>query len=122
MSDDHLKTNQTRRERLQKSETFLRQMFNDSVKNRAARLLVAKKTDLVCLLYVMHYIAIGEIEMKRANLEAIKRSKRLPQLKNLKHKSELIRIKNLPHSELVTFLKKFLKVFNYILHPLFNVY
>jgi hypothetical protein len=76
---------------------------------------------LVTLLKFLHYLANGEIPIKRKNFELIQEKNRLKLIKNtLESKKALNSLILKDRSEKLVFLNKLTEIFEPLLYPLFN--
>ena len=101
---------------------FLRDLFEGQSKIRNNQILnVACDTKLNTLIKLLHFIANGEIKIKREHFEDIREHRKLNILKrNVEKKSALNRLLQSERIDKLKFLKQFSAIYSSILYTLFH--
>ena len=107
---------------LQRDKAFLRRLYegqNKSVNNRI--LTFASDTKLNTLIRLLHFLATGEIKIKRQNFEIIQANKKLNLIRrSVEKKAALARLLKSEREQKVQFLKKLSGIYSALLYCLFN--
>ena len=108
------------RKQLIKHKTFLKALYSEKQGHRnKRRIQKASKGELKTLLRILFCVSHGHIPIKKAHYHLIKLSKRRPKLVHIGSKLKHL-IKDSEETQKNT-LKQFSSLYQYILHPLFNV-
>ena len=107
---------------LTRDKSFLKELYegeNVSKNNRIVNF--ASDTKLNTLIKLLHFIANGEIKIKRVNFEIIQKNNKLQLIKrNVEKKSALRKLLNGEREMKVKFLQKLSPIFSAFLYCLFN--
>ena len=107
---------------LQRDKAFLRRLYegqNKSVNNRI--LTFASDTKLNTLIRLLHFLATGEIKIKRQNFEIIQANKKLNLIRrSVEKKAALARLLKSEREQKLQFLKKLSGIYSALLYCLFN--
>lgn len=107
---------------LVRDKAFLRELYEGQSRLSNNRILfAASDTKLNTLIRFLHFLANGEIKMKKENFEAIQHQKKLNIIKrNVEKKAALSRLLKSERITKMKFLKQLSAVFAPLLHCLFN--
>jgi hypothetical protein len=107
---------------LLRDKVFLRTLYNSDNNLSAKRVLNgANDSQLNTLLKYLHFLANGEIKIKKSNFEIIESHKKLHLIKQqVESKKALRTILNKERPEKLQFLNKLSQIYNAILYSLFN--
>ena len=116
MNKESLKNN------LIKDKSFLRELYEGQSKVSNNRILnFATDTKLDTLIKLLHFIANGEIPMKKQNFEVIQSHKKLSYIKRqVEKKSAVIKLLKAERAVKMKFLKQLSNVYSALLYCLFN--
>jgi hypothetical protein len=90
------------------------------VKNRKT-LQTADDSELNTLIKYLHFLANGEIPMKKINFQAIKESKKQAFItKTVEKKSRVLLLLKSSRVAKLKFLLQLAKIYSFLLYPLFN--
>jgi hypothetical protein len=101
---------------------FLKELYEEpDLNKRKKRLQIADDTELNTLIKFLHFLSNGEIPMKKKNFEAIKESKKLAVItKKVERKSSVINLLKSNRVLKLKFLTQLVKIYSFLLYPLFN--
>jgi thiaminase len=107
---------------LVRDKAFLRELYEGQSRLSNNRILfAASDSKLNTLIRFLHYLANGEIKMKKENFEAIQTHKKLNVIKrNVEKKAALSRLLKSERITKMKFLKQISAVFGPLLYCLFN--
>ena len=105
-----------------RDKTFLRELYEGESGVKKLRILnFATDSKLNTLLRLLHFIANGEIKIKRINFLVIQNHKKLQVIKKaVEKKASLKRLLNSDRETKLKFLKKLSAVYSVLLYCLFN--
>ena len=113
---------ETLRNYLLRDKAFLRELYEGQSKVSNNRILTfANDTKLDTLIKFLHFLANGEIPMKKSNFEVIQSHKKLAYIKRqVEKKSAVIKLLKAEREVKIKFLKQLSNVFSALLYCLFN--
>ena len=105
-----------------RDKSFLRELYEGQDRSRNNKLLnVASDSKLNTLLRFLHFLANGEIKIKKANFDIIVAQRKLTFIKkNVEKKAAITRLLKSERQEKLKFLKQLSAIFSPLLHCLFN--
>ena len=105
-----------------RDKTFLRELYESQSKVSNNRILnFANDTKLDTLIKLLHFIANGEIPMKKQNFEVIQSHKKLSYIKRqVEKKSTVNKLLKAERAVKIKFLKQLSNVYSALLYCLFN--
>jgi hypothetical protein len=100
---------------------FLKSLFTeDSVSKKKRLLNGARDSQLLTLIYFLHYLSNGEVKMKKEHFNQIEKNKISLLKKKLESKQALTSMVSGDRKHIVFFLNKLCDRFHELLYPLFN--
>jgi hypothetical protein len=98
---------------------FLKSIYESQ--NSRKLLQTAEDSELKTLILFLHFLANGEIHLKKENFDKLNEFKKLSILrKSVEKKTRVLNLLKSSRVVKITFLLKLLKVFPFLLYPLFN--
>jgi hypothetical protein len=113
---------ETMKSLLIRDKLFLRELYEGPNPLKNIRILRgANDTQLDTLLKFLHFLANGEIKIKKENFEIIEREKKLKLIKaKVERKQNLNKLLKSDRSDKLKFLNKLSNVYGALLYTLFN--
>ena len=107
---------------LVRDKGFLKELYEvPDFNKRKKKLQSADDTELNTLIKLLHFLANGEIPMKKDNFQAIKDSKKLTLItKKVERKSSVVNLIKSSRVLKLKFLFQLIKIYSFLLYPLFN--
>ena len=107
---------------LMRDKAFLRELYEGPSRLSNNRVLTfASDTKLNTLIRFLHFLAIGEIKIKKDNFDAIQSNKKLNIIKkNVEKKAALSRLLKSERVLKIKFLKQLSAIYSPLLYCLFN--
>ena len=105
-----------------RDKAFLRELYESPNKIASNRILnFANDTKLNTLIKFLHFLATGEIPIKRSNFELIQTHKKLTYIKRqVEKKSVVLKLVKADREAKIKFLKNLSNIFAPLLYCLFN--
>ena len=105
-----------------RDKAFLRDLYEGEGRLKNNRILTfASDSKLNTLIRLLHFIANGEIKIKRVNFEVIQANKKLKLIKkNVEKRAAVNRLLKSERDQKLKFLKQLSSIFSALLYCLFN--
>ena len=107
------------KQNLMRHRLFLYGLFDGSRKNNNERLNTANSFQCNVLIKVLHYIANGEIPLKRVHFERIQRARKIVVLNKVKTQENALEKINGDRDSKIAYLKKLCTLYSSLLYFLF---
>ena len=115
MSNEQFKT------QLIRDKLFLKELYQSNSLSKSKQILYfASDAEISTVLKYIHLVSNGEIKIKKANFEALKKHHLAAIKKNFERKAKFLLILRLNRKDKIKILSKFAPVFSHLLAPLFN--
>jgi hypothetical protein len=109
---------------LLRDKGFLKELFegpNELSKTKKHRLQISEDSELNTLIKYLHFVANGEIKIKKTNFKIIEESKKLPLIiRTIEKKQKTIALLKGPRVLKLKFLLKLVDILGPLLYALFN--
>lgn len=114
-------SNEQFKAQLIRDKLFLKELYESNSLSKSKRILYfASDAEISTLLKYIHFVSNGEIKIKKANFEALKKHHLVAIKRNFEKKAKFLIVLRLSRKEKMKILSKFAPVFSHLLSPLFN--